>query len=170
MSRVLVAADFHLGHRNIHKYRNFESAEEHDALVKENYHKVVGKRDTIMLLGDICFTVDALNEIKTWPGYKILILGNHDLERVKIQNVVDTYDRVYALHNKKHCWLSHAPLHPDELRGKFCVHGHVHANTIPDPRYFNVSLENIGFTPIDFNDIVKTLTNRVEIDLTHEGE
>lgn len=157
MSKVYVAGDLHRGHKNIHKYRGFDSAEEHDEFVKEKYHSVITKRDTIMFLGDTCFTTDALAEVKTWPGYKIAILGNHCLERVKIQDVVDTYDRVYALHNKKGCWLTHAPIHPNELRGKFCVHGHVHANTIPDDRYYNVSLENIEYTPIDFQEVVSRL-------------
>lgn len=160
MSRVFVTSDLHRGHRNIHKYRPFASAEEHDEFVKEQYYSVVTKRDTVMFLGDVAFTSEALEEISKWPGYKVLILGNHDVERLNFSLLTQTYNKVYSLHNKKGCWLSHAPIHPVELRGKFCVHGHMHSNVIPDGRYRNVCLEHTEYKPILFEDVVKELRSK----------
>lgn len=151
MATSWLLADVHRGHKNIHTYRNFASNEEHDSIIKENYHNVVTKRDIVFFLGDIAFTHEALAEIKTWTAAKkVLIVGNHDLERgIKMRDLCDTYDEVYAFRRYKEFWLSHPPMHPDELRGKVNVHGHVHDKTIDDPRYFNVSMENIDMTPIN---------------------
>ena len=50
--------------------------------------------------------------------------------------------------------LSHIPIHPESLsRWRGNIHGHVHDNTLQDDRYINVSVENINFTPIDFEEI-----------------
>lgn len=155
MATSWLIADIHRGHKNIHKYRNFDSNEEHDALIKENYHNVVTKRDIVFFLGDIAFTHEALAEIKTWQAFKkVLIVGNHDLERgITMQDLCNTYDEVYAFRRYKEFWLSHCPIHPDELRGKVNIHGHVHDKTIDDERYFNVSMENINMSPINIEEI-----------------
>jgi len=48
MANVWMCADLHLGHKNIYKFRTqFESEEHHRNTVKENYHKVVTKRDKV---------------------------------------------------------------------------------------------------------------------------
>ena len=68
-----------------------------------------------------------------------------------------------GLEKYKGAWLSHAPIHPAELRGKINIHGHVHyANVLDetgklDNRYFNVSLENTGGCPIALNVIKEIL-------------
>lgn len=61
MSAVYFLSDLHLGHKNICKFRTgFNSVEEHNALIKENYHKRVTKRDTVYFLGDVAFDEDHL--------------------------------------------------------------------------------------------------------------
>lgn len=47
---------------------------------------------------------------------------------------------------------------PDELKGK--IHGHVHSNNIDDLRYFNVSMENIDYTPISLEEIRSIFKSR----------
>ena len=59
--------------------------------------------------------------------------------------------------------LTHIPIHPESLaRWGLNVHGHLHANVvklslaqIPDPRYFNVSMEQINYTPISLETVKK---------------
>lgn len=79
MSAVYFLSDLHLNHKNICKFREgFTSVEEHNALIKENYHKRVTKRDTVYFLGDVAFDKESLADVKTWVGaQKILICGNH---------------------------------------------------------------------------------------------
>jgi calcineurin-like phosphoesterase family protein len=62
--------------------------------------------------------------------------------------------------------LSHIPLHPDCVGERFKrnVHGHLHGNRIMkqvfrsftiDPRYLCVCVEQINYTPISFDDVMK---------------
>lgn len=156
MANVWFIGDLHRGHKNIHKYRNqFSSAEEHDEAIKEAYHKVVTKRDVVFFMGDTAFTHEALYDVSKWVAEKkILVAGNHDLERgITMKDLANAYDEVYAFRKYKEFWLSHAPIHPNELRGKVNIHGHVHEQSVNDARYFNTSLENIGFAPICLEDI-----------------
>ena len=159
MANVWMCADLHLGHKNIHKFRTqFESEGHHRNTVKENYHKVVTKRDKVFFLGDIAFNQECLEDVSTWVAdKKVLVIGNHDLDNIPMKEIVKHFDEVYSLYKYKEFWLSHCPMHPAELRGKYNVHGHVHFNSVPDPRYLNVSLENIDYAPISLDDVRKRL-------------
>lgn len=150
--------DLHHGHRNILKYRtNFSSIEEHDSTIVENINSTITKRDILYLHGDCYFTLESLDLLRQlrYCLQKIWILGNHDLSNNKDMNVLKTVlneglvDKVVGLHKHKGVWMSHAPVHSDELRGGFCCHGHVHSQTIDDYRYANVSCENVNYKPVD---------------------
>jgi len=157
MSRVFYTSDWHLGHKGISdKFRTqFESDQHHNESIIENYNKVILKRDTVFFLGDICFDKASLDLIRALPGHKRLILGNHENQYGKFRSVElwDVFEKVHGLHTRKHVWLSHAPIHPEELRDKPNIHGHVHEKTLQDWRYANVSLENCNYYPVDFQDI-----------------
>ena len=69
--------------------------------------------------------------------------------------------------------LSHIPIHEQQLaRFKKNIHGHLHSNhvmkdngyggKIIDSRYFNVSVEQIDFAPILFEDALKKIKIRDE--------
>lgn len=157
MGRVWIAADLHLGHRSIYKYRDFPTAEEHHETVWDTLCATVGKRDTILLLGDICFTEEWAKKLGGLACNKILIMGNHD------HAYLGCYNRVEALLSYKGCWLSHCPIHPDELeegRRLYNIHGHLHGGFINDPRYFNVGLEHTDMTPVLFADVIAQLKER----------
>lgn len=53
----------------------------------------------------------------------------------------------------KNLWLTHAPIHPDELRGKKNVHGHCHGHILNDKRYINVCVEHAD-RPIPIEEII----------------
>jgi calcineurin-like phosphoesterase family protein len=170
MSTVYVTADLHLGHNNIHKHRpEFSSAEEHHEIIFDNLASTVTKNDTLYLLGDVAFSKEWLARIANLKvKHKILIAGNHDLERgIHMRDLVETYDAVYALWTKRNFWLSHAPIHPQELRNKKAnIHGHLHGNMVwadtkapteegfseIDQRYINVSLEHTDWKPIKLSE------------------
>jgi calcineurin-like phosphoesterase family protein len=59
--------------------------------------------------------------------------------------------------------LSHIPIHEESI-GRFGtnIHGHLHTRRVMkdgkiDPRYHNVSVEQIGFVPILFEDVIKRI-------------
>lgn len=160
MSRLMITSDLHLGHRNICKYRKiFTSPEEHDEVVFDNLATSINKHDTLYLLGDIAFSKEWLNKIKSIKcRYKLLICGNHDTERgITMKDLVDTYDNVMALLSKRNYWFSHCPIHPQEIRGKLgVVHGHLHNQLVEgDDRYYNACLEHTNYKPISFEDLTK---------------
>ena len=88
-------------------------------------------------------------------GWIRFMPGNHD-------DVIPLHVDLIVPHPYKYKkqWLSHCPMHPDELRGNNNIHGHIHSHTIDDPRYFNVCCERIDFQPIPFYDVVETLRKR----------
>ena len=126
MSEVYFIGDLHAGHKNICKFRQqFESEEQHFQHMKEVYHTIVTKRDRVFFMGDTAFTKERLRDIATWVGHKTAILGNHDLEKeCTIRDYVEAFDDVQGFMKYKEFWLSHAPIHPNELRGKINIHGH----------------------------------------------
>lgn len=161
---AFTCADLHLGHRNIHSYRpkpdgtTFATPEEHDQFVIDRWMEMglKNRRDTTYVLGDIAFTEEAWDIFDSLPGKKIIVLGNHCTEGADIIKKIaslKTVNSVHAALNYKRFWLTHIPMHPQELRGKWNVHGHMHAGFIHDPRYKCVSLEHTEMRPLPFEKI-----------------
>ena len=157
---VFFIGDTHLGHTNAIKWRtNFSTPEEHDETIFNNIMNVLGKRNQLYVLGDFCIHKNAFHYVeeivKNFQSVK-LIIGNHDFERANAPTIHDYINlgiEVYGFVKYKEFWLSHCPIHPNELRGKVNIHGHVHDKTIIDSNYFNTSCENVGFKPISLENI-----------------
>lgn len=162
MGTVYLCSDFHLGHKNIAVHRKGVTSEEDNyEQLKENWHKTITKRDTVICLGDMCFTPERLTEFMSWRAeQKILILGNHDTDNVSFKDIANAYDKVHSLLRYKGMWLSHAPIHPDELRGKPNVHGHCHYHEVDDPRYLNICVEHTYMSPVNIEMVRQVLINR----------
>ena len=117
------------------------------------------------MLGDMAFDLEALEMISKLPGIKHLILGNHDKEKkrnISIQNLVNAYHDIHGFMRYKEFWLSHCPIHFDELRGRYLVHGHTHNHLINDPRYLNVCLEQTDYKPISLEQVRLIFESRKE--------
>ena len=149
MSNVYFSSDWHIGHKNIHNFRHpsnkfpyeFSSELEHREWLYDWVNENIRKRDVLYLLGDIAFNEEALLSLKQFPFRIILVKGNHDV--IKHPDEAKVYDQVLGLGRYKGQWISHAPIHPQELRGRVNYHGHVHSQTVPDKRYFNCCVENL---------------------------
>ena len=167
MSRVFFISDLHFGHKRIvdfgrqqgKVYRTGDDYLENMHNIIENWNNVITKRDTVWVLGDVAFSEEGFEALKELEGHKKLVRGNHD-NYFTTEKWLEVFETVESLVNYKGYWLSHAPIHPDELRGKRNIHGHVHHNSImdkynghPDYRYVNVCCEAIGETPIPFEAI-----------------
>lgn len=139
---VWFCSDLHFGHGNIQKFRRHVASEKDNRnQITDCWQGVVTKRDDVYVLGDACFTEETLEEFKNLPGRKFLVRGNHD--KLSTESYLKYFDEVYGLLKYKEFWLSHAPIHPDELRGRVNLHGHVHYSSINHPNYFNCCVENI---------------------------
>lgn len=166
MSIVWHVGDTHLDHRLITKYRKVSSAEENNELMVDMIVTKTKKRDVLWLHGDIFFSDKSVYEyapvISMNVGQVNYILGNHDLQKLPIEKrklafqfLLDLGWNIHGIVKHNGMWLSHAPIHPDELRGKLCCHGHCHLETIPDDRYINVSVDNTNFQLVNRQDILK---------------
>lgn len=152
MSRVFHISDLHLGHKlmvkpelTMHRCGS-DDIEHHDEWIVEQWNKVVKKQDLVWVHGDVCFDKKKLPLLKKMYGSKHLILGNHDEFPLKDYEMY--FNKIHGFWKYKGSWLSHAPVHPNQLRNKWNIHGHVHTATIPDLRYFNVSVEALKGIPI----------------------
>jgi calcineurin-like phosphoesterase family protein len=162
MSTVYFISDTHFGHRNICKYRTeFNSAEEHDEFVFDNIMSTGSKRDTLWMLGDLFFTEESIkkfDEINNKFNCVNVIFGNHCTEgkgKIISKYIANNCNRFGSMFKYKGFWLTHAPIHANELRGKYNIHGHTHHHIIDDHRYINVSVENINYKPISYNEIME---------------
>jgi calcineurin-like phosphoesterase family protein len=142
MSQVWFCSDLHLGHKRIERFRAHVKDEE-DNLNKcvTSWNKLVTKRDLVYVLGDAAFTSAALETMKSLPGRKYLVRGNHDTLRTA--DYLTCFEEVYGLYKYHEFWLSHAPIHTLELRNRPNLHGHVHYYTLEHPMYFNMCSENL---------------------------
>lgn len=159
MSKVFFISDTHFGHNNICKYRSrFTTPEEHDEFIIKNWNSVVTKaKYQVWVLGDVGIKNkrrDIKSLLSRLNGTINIITGNHcHVPYYDLPNIVMRTGLVkrYGL------WLSHCPIHPNELRGHNNVHGHVHDKTLEDNRYFNCCVENVDYTPISLEDVRKRL-------------
>ncbi len=171
MSNVFFISDLHLGHKNICKFRPFDSVEEHDEYIKENLLTSLTKRSKLFILGDVAFTEEAgdwVVELAKHTPNTTIVLGNHDSDRScgrrNMLKYMQAGIKLHGLTTYKDAWLSHCPIHPDEMRKKSLnIHGHTHGNNVryfshhnsEDIRYFNVSCENVDYKPIRYDQILE---------------
>ena len=163
--KTFFIADPHFGHKAIISYENrpFETAEEMDKEIINNWNRVVKQKDKIYLLGDFSFYKDDITSeiVKKLNGIKYFILGNHDNSGVKKYYEMGfhrVYDYPVILDD---FWiLSHEPLYINENMPYANIFGHVHANkqyTDYSSQSFCASVERINYTPIEFDEIKKLM-------------
>lgn len=164
MTEIFFIGDTHFGHANILTFTDesgelirpgFSCIDEMNELIIENWNSTVGKNDKVIHCGDVAFGKDALKLCKRLNGIKQLVMGNHD--RLGIQNYLDVFTKVYGAKyiGDNIAIVTHIPIHKDSLRKfKLNIHGHLHTATIDCDQYFNVSCENIHYTPISLDEIL----------------
>lgn len=157
MTTVWATADLHLGHKNITKYRNFPSVADHDKFVVESILDIVGRNDTLWILGDVFFTMEAYTKwfdvLRDNVNTMKIVLGNHDMDNNERRSIVSDYMRkipsVSVAAQWKEYLLTHVPIEYDSFRDNLLnVHGHLHNETVNNNRYVCVSLEQWDYTPM----------------------
>lgn len=166
MSETWHISDHHLGHANILKFTGpdgeparsgFRDLEHMHEVIVQRHNALVAPGDKVYFQGDVSWKAEALEKIlPLMNGRKRLILGNHDildmsLYRKHFKNVVAWRQFV---HDDCTLVCTHFPLHEASFTGRHphtClnVHGHTHNRCIDDPRYENVSVEVVDYTPVN---------------------
>lgn len=165
---VYLISDLHIGHRNILKfgdgsYRNWAGDDllTHNQAIINRINSRVKKQDKLFILGDIVFKKENLHYLAQINcRHMHLILGNHDTEYFNVRDYLPYVEKVSGMERYGKFWLTHAPMHPCELRGRGNIHGHVHHNDVLqedgeiDKRYYNVCVEAVHGYPVEIQDIV----------------
>lgn len=152
MGKLFIISDLHLSHKSMAIKRGFNNEIEHDNFIIEKWNKVVSKRDTVWILGDITMERSApyvlLNRLN---GYKKVVLGNHDQPQ-HVPELLKYVNSVCGMIKYKDFIFTHCPIHESEI-GRFYknIHGHVHENSLQDNRYINVSCEAVDYTPVELS-------------------
>jgi len=175
MNNTFFTADTHFGHYNpktgtgILKWtkRPFDTIEEHDTTLTENWNNTVSRKDKIYILGDFAWR-DHMRYLSRLNGKKILILGNHDKMSQECYNqFTEVHPMLDLKINGKRIFLCHYPMwswagscHCFKEGSPYLGHlfGHVHGRScdIEKSRLaFDVGVDAWGLRPVSL-DIVET--------------
>jgi calcineurin-like phosphoesterase family protein len=171
---LFLFSDPHFGHKNIIEYekRPFINIEDMDKKIILNWNRVVKSIDKVIVAGDISFyNRDKTEElVRSLNGEKILIRGNHDKahseswwRKIGFNTVVSFPMCIHGFF-----WVSHEPMYMNESMPYVNIHGHTHSMKFDSDRYYNISAECIGYTPINVEEILKLY--KVEELHNKEGE
>lgn len=180
MTDTWFIGDLHLGHASIIKFldnkgtriRPFDTIEEHDETIINNYNNLIDPNDRVYFLGDVAINRRFLPLLARFNGRKKLIKGNHDI--FKMADYTPYFEDIlaYRIYPKQSIIVSHIPVHPNNLEFRFTwnVHGHLHSNIVtkrkwyfkkvPDPRYINLCPEHTNFMPVNFDEVLEMVKKR----------
>lgn len=163
---VYFTADTHFNHRNIIKYcdRPFDSVEEMNETLIENWNSKVDPDDHVFFLGD--FGYGPLDAIKSKLNGKIFfITGNHDKDASKIRDEFEIFRAYHEVNAKgyyesidKTLVLFHYPI---ELwnkchYGSIHLHGHEHSGQkLTGENRVDVGVDSWNYEPVSLFDIVE---------------
>lgn len=182
--KIWLVSDPHLGHNKDFMFgpRGFESIEEHNKAIVENWNSVVYPDDEVYVLGDLTLgdVEEGMRLIAKLNGHLHIIRGNHDtdtkVERYKeLPNVVSVDYALELKYKKCYFWLSHYPTitanyDDDKPWAKHLInlHGHTHSKEKfynNNPYMYNVSLDAHNNFPVSLDDIMEEVKNKkMEID------
>lgn len=178
---IFFTSDTHFGHKNIIKYcdRPFESIQEHDQVIINNWNSVVQDGDIVFHLGDFCFRNEdnsCEDYLKKLNGQIHLIWGNHDqaakqfaktigdkgfFTNAKIRFLGD-YKRIKVY--EQDIILSHYAFRVWDKShySSWNLYGHSHGTLPDDPHTLgiDVGVDSHNFYPIRFDRVKEIMANK----------
>jgi calcineurin-like phosphoesterase family protein len=172
MAQIFVTSDTHFNHSKILDFkdyigkpcREFDSVEQMNQCMLDNWNDTVGPKDTVIHCGDVLFGLDKVDWLTAnfakLPGKKRLVLGNHD----NVKHVAPFFKDIQLWIELPGVICTHTPLHASTLEERhrwgdngpgIIAHGHIHSNPSPDGPYKCVCVEQINFTPIHIDEVRK---------------
>lgn len=168
-------ADPHFGHENAIRMCNrpFETIEEMNEVLIENWNRRVKGNDTICIVGDLFFRcADPEAILKRLHGKKRLIVGNHDsswMSKFNYAKYFVSIDSFLQISDGKHSLtLCHYPMLTwKNWSRSSMIHGHIHANTGMDfwplikarENVLNAGVDINNYAPVTFDELLEN--NRV---------
>ena len=174
---IWIISDHHFSHANMCKFTNYDGSKvrpwtdvnEMDEAMINSWNSVVKDWDKLYHLGDFSMGWKELpgKVMGRLKGRKRLVRGNHDM--CPTSEYMKYFEDIYGVRvfSESKLIFSHYPLHAESIKeGWLNVHGHLHDNYVKmknglaDPRYFNVSVERINYTPIHFDELA-AMVNKI---------
>lgn len=165
---IHVVSDLHLGHENIIEYcdRPFESVNEMNRSLVENWNDVVDPDDTVLFLGDLVPFEDRPHVVEGWlnklNGQVVFVEGNHD-ETIPIES----HEHLAYETSNRSLYLTHYPSDIPDDWDEWGIYGHHHNNDVetypflePDVRRVNVSVELLGYEPLPITELFRYMIQR----------
>lgn len=161
---IWIWGDQHFGHKNIIKYcgRPYPDVDLMTYCLLGNYLNLVKPNDIVIFNGDIGFMTEAkTNEIlDQMHGYKIHVVGNHDMHRDgKLYNLnVDERHLGLVIDVPDHDFdyqmlVTHYPM-TNVPKGCINIHGHTHQHQL-QPHNINVCVENTNYAPLNLKVVME---------------
>ena len=172
-------SDLHFGHKNIIKYCNrpFETVEEMNEKLIENFNKTVRAKDTCYILGDVMMfdTKEAQECLNRLHGHLFLVRGNHD-NMIKDNDPRFGWVKEYFTFRNDHekFILCHYPFVTwnGSERGSYHLHGHQHNNLVYNIqqhmtglRRFDVGVDANEYKPVSFEEIIEFFKQKPETEV-----
>lgn len=184
---IWFTSDTHFGHNNILKFckRPWNTVEEMDEALINNWNAVVGTNDIVFHLGDFAFASNSRWKeiINSLNGHIYLIAGNHDETRYPGHQTFDLFEGVttqLALKiDGQSVYLNHCPFlcYGGTYRSpEHCVwqlYGHVHTNSsdrigkddgrvkLCFPYQYDVGIDNNNYTPVSWEQIKEIIAKQI---------
>ena len=175
MSNTFFTSDLHFFHKNIIDYcdRPFNSIEEMNQGIIDNWNSVVQPEDIVYILGDISFgkSDETIKLLEQLNGELHLILGNHDLPNKYIIPYLEFFESIDTLKEIKitepqsqeilHITLCHYPMVAwnRSHHGSLHLYGHVHGQyDNPESLSMDVGIDtHPEFRPYSLNEVLVKL-------------
>lgn len=179
-TNIWFTSDTHFYHKNIIKYcyRPFNSVEEMNQSLIDNWNNVVKENDIVFHLGDFAF--DKWKHIINQLNGKIyLIVGNHDEIKYPGHKIFDLFEGVfnqlYIQIDNQWIYLNHYPFlcYGGSYKNNpvWQLYGHTHSGPncngkdkcrlkITFPYQYDVGVDNNNYTPVSYNQIKEIINNK----------
>lgn len=163
MNDIFFTSDLHLDHDNVryHCDRPFQSVEEMNSKLIDNWNNIVTSKDTVIIGGDFAWKRHGrfINMLK---GKKILVLGNHDKMSQEILNQFsEVHELLFKVFGKIQIMICHYPMKSwrNSCHGSWHLYGHCHGRMteFESINSFDIGVDVWNYTPIPFEVICEKM-------------
>ena len=160
---VVVWSDLHIGHENAIPFndRPFADVHEMNAALWGAWQAALTPDTVMVVVGDTAMRKAVSRatwaRIQYTPGYKYLVIGNHDLlgcGELRTDGFDEAWSLMLSPGDPPLIW-THYPL-GEVPEGYVNIHGHMHNRSKPtETPHINVSVEQLDYTPIEMTRLRK---------------
>ena len=176
---IWVSSDLHFLHDKefIYQARGFDSIEQMNRTIIDNFNKVVNQDDELYILGDLALggaegLAAAHSLVAQLPGKLHIVRGNHETAKrieaySQLPNVHEIQNAIYLDYHKFHFYLSHYPTittnYDDDKKPwqrTLCLSGHTHSKDVfEECGSYNVSVDAHNCYPVSIDTIISDFRN-----------